>query len=212
MSQVVVVVGGGALSARAVAAVLPGATIVAADSGLDHALAAGLTPHRLVGDLDSVSVAGRAWAEANRVPVEEHPVAKDLTDAELAISGAAAMPGAGDLLLLGGVGDRLDHLLGILLALGHPMLAGLTSVRAVIGATELVVVHPGHRVELALRPGQTFSLLALHGACHGITLTGAEWSLADADLSPTEARGLSNRAKEHVMLSTISGVVTAVVP
>ena len=54
MSQVVVVIGGGALSPRAVTDVLPDATIIAADSGLDHAVAAGLRPTVLIGDLDSI--------------------------------------------------------------------------------------------------------------------------------------------------------------
>ena len=46
MTHVVVVIGGGALSAEAVAAVPEHAVVIAADSGLDHAVAAGCGPTR----------------------------------------------------------------------------------------------------------------------------------------------------------------------
>ena len=52
---VVLVIGGDALHPDAVAAVPDDAVIMAADSGLDHARSAGLTPTVLIGDLDSVS-------------------------------------------------------------------------------------------------------------------------------------------------------------
>jgi thiamine pyrophosphokinase len=51
---VVVITGAAPLAARAVAAVPAGAVLIAADGGLDHALAAGLTPSVLIGDLDSI--------------------------------------------------------------------------------------------------------------------------------------------------------------
>lgn len=212
MSQVVVVVGGGALSPRAIELLEAEATVIAADSGLDHAVAAGLTPSKLVGDLDSVSAAGRMWAYAHGTVVDEYPAAKDLTDTELAIAAALEIPGIDDLVVVGGVGDRLDHLLGTLLALGHQALANLTLVRAVIGDTEFVIVHAGRQVPIAVEPGQTFSLLALHGPCRGVTLTGAEWELDGADLSATEARGVSNTAKEETLITVTAGVVTVVIP
>ena len=85
MSQVVVVIGGGPLSSRALSEVTPDATIIAADSGLDHAVAAGLRPTMLVGDLDSISAHGKMWAYAHELEIEEHDVDKDSTDTELAL-------------------------------------------------------------------------------------------------------------------------------
>ena len=81
---VVIVIGAEALHPDAVASVPDGAVVMAADSGLDHARAAGLTPTVLVGDLDSVSAEGLAWAEGNS-SIERHPVDKDATDTELAL-------------------------------------------------------------------------------------------------------------------------------
>ncbi len=94
MSQVVVIVGGGSLSPRAVEAVEDDAVIVAADSGLDHAVEAGLRPTHLVGDMDSISASGRMWAYAHELVIDEHPAAKDLTDTELRAAVEAPVPAA----------------------------------------------------------------------------------------------------------------------
>ncbi len=216
MVQAVVVIGGGALSTRALDAVRDDAVVIAADSGLDHAVAAGLRPAVLVGDLDSISASGRMWAYARGVEIHEHPTDKDATDTEIAISRALEVPEVRQLLLVGGVDEagerRLDHQLATILALGHTSLAGLASVRAVLGGTGLAMLHPGRHSVLDLEPGQLFSLLALHGPCGGVTVTGARWPLTDAVLTGTEARGVSNEATEHTEVLVASGVLTVVVP
>ena len=104
MTSVVVVTGGGALAPIAVAAVPDDAAIVAADGGLDYARDAGLTPNALVGDLDSISAAGLAWASAH-IEVHRHPTDKAATDTELAIGYAITLTPS-RVVLLAGAGDR----------------------------------------------------------------------------------------------------------
>ena len=103
MVQAVVVLGGGALSTRALEAIRDDAVIIAADSGLDHAVEAGLRPTVLVGDLDSISASGRMWAYAREVEIHEHPADKDATDTEIAIERALQVPDARQLLVIGGL-------------------------------------------------------------------------------------------------------------
>ena len=74
------------------------------------------------------------------------------------------------------------------------------------------MMHPGRRSVLDLEPGQTFSLLALHGPCTGVTVTAARWPLVDATLTGTEARGVSNEASEHTEVHVATGVLTVVIP
>jgi thiamine pyrophosphokinase len=57
-----------------------------------------------------------------------------------------------------------------------------------------------------------FSLLALHGPCTGVTVTGARWPLADATLTGTEARGVSNEGTERTEVQGATGVLTVVMP
>lgn len=216
MVQAVVVIGGGELSARAVDAVRANAIVIAADSGLDYAVAAALRPAVLVGDLDSISASGRMWAYARGVEIDEHPMDKDATDTEIAIGRALAVPGIRQLLVIGGVDQagerRLDHQLATILALGHSSLAELSSVRAVLGDTSLSMLHPGRHSVLDAEPGQLFSLLALHGPCSGVTVTGARWPLDYASFGGTEARGVSNEAGDRTEVRVASGVLTVVIP
>src|SRR5262245_59111095 len=89
MQQVFIVITGGSPPRRGVTAHLPADRfVIAADSGLDHARQLGLGVDLLVGDLDSVSAAGLAAAEAEGVPIERHPTAKDAIDTELALEAA----------------------------------------------------------------------------------------------------------------------------
>jgi len=90
--EVVVVVSGGDPPASGSAlAVPPGAPIIAADSGLEHALALGLEVAVAVGDFDSASSEAVAIAEAAGVRIERHPTEKDATDLELALDAAMRM-------------------------------------------------------------------------------------------------------------------------
>jgi thiamine pyrophosphokinase len=211
MRTVVVVTGAAPLDGRAVAAVPPDAVVVAADGGLDHARSAGLRPSMLVGDLDSVSPAGLAWAR-DHAEVVTHPADKGATDTELAVAHAAAL-GPDRLLLLAGGGDRLDHALAAVGSLGAPELAAIPSLAAWWGGDRLHVLHAPGTVALDLEPGTVFSVLALHGPCRGVTVTAARWPLADHALAPLVGLGVSNEAVERpVSVSVTTGILTVVVP
>jgi len=196
--------------------------VVAADSGLDAAREAGLRPDVLVGDLDSISAAGLAWAREEGVLIETHPADKDHTDTDLALHRAVGLGGRHLILLAsdgtGSTGHRLDHLLGTIAALGAPALAVCESVTAFVGGTALHVVHPGHSVALRLDPGAVFSLVAAHGPCEGVTLSGARWPLDHASLPASSTRGISNEAVDStvdvtvVAVTVVDGIVTVVVP
>jgi thiamine pyrophosphokinase len=211
MSQVVVVIGGGPVSPRAVTDVMPDATIIAADSGLDHAVEAGLRPTILVGDLDSISAHGKMWAYAHELEIDQHPVDKGATDTELALVRAAAID-ADNLLVFGASGDRFDHALGTLATLGNPALARFETIRLALDETVVHVMHSGHSVTIDLPQNSSFSLLALHGACRGVDVTGARWPLTDASFEPSSTLGISNETTGLLHVAVADGILTLVVP
>ncbi|MCL1993095.1 MAG: thiamine diphosphokinase [Spirochaetes bacterium] len=88
-----------------------GALIVAADSGLLAAEAAGFTPDWIVGDMDSLDSLERLDAYPPG-RVVRHGRDKDFTDTELAFS-LALDAGCRDIWIIGGGGGRIDHLFGI---------------------------------------------------------------------------------------------------
>jgi thiamine pyrophosphokinase len=211
MSQVVVVIGGGPLSPRAVTDVARDATIIAADSGLDHAVTAGLRPTVLIGDLDSISPHGKMWAYAHELEIDQHPVDKASTDTELALVRAAAA-GATDLLVFGASGARFDHALGTLSALGNPRLARFETIRLLLDETVVHVIHPSRSVSIDLSKDTSFSLLALHGPCSGVDVIGARWPLVNARFDPWSTLGISNETTELLHVAVADGILTLVVP
>ena len=200
------------MSPDALVGLPPDAYIIAADSGLDHAVAAGLRPHLVIGDFDSANPATLAWAVAEGIEIERHSPDKDNTDTELALA-AARMSGATDVVLLGGGGDRLDHSIAAITALGHPSMAVFTTVSARWDTTMISVLHAPRAITFATELDATFSLLALHGACSGIDVDGGLWPLSDAELQPGSSLGVSNRTTTNELrLRARVGVLTVVFP
>lgn len=195
MPSVVVVTGGGPLAADAVAAVPHDATVIAADSGAEHALAAGLDVDVVVGDLDSVAPRALARLEAGGVEIERHPAAKDQTDLELALA-RARRGGPGRIVVIGGDGGRLDHVLANVATLVPPVVTGdgaSPEIEAWFGPAHVQLATPAHAVELRGQPGSVVSLLALHGPVRAVRTQGLRWALAGEDLAPGVGRGLSNQ-------------------
>lgn len=204
--HIVVISGAAALADHVVGSIPAAALVFAADGGLDHALAAGLRPTLLVGDLDSVGDDALAWATTN-AEVIRHPPDKDATDTELALAIAADRTSS-RITLVGG-GDRLDHSIAAIGALGAPALGGVDRLDGWWDGDHLEVVHgPGGR-NLHVRAGSTLSLLALHGRCGGVSVAGTRWTLDRVDLDPAVGRGVSNVAVgDTVIVALESGVLT----
>ncbi|MGH3132674.1 MAG: thiamine diphosphokinase [Gaiellaceae bacterium] len=189
MSQEVVVVAGGERPrAEAVQLVAAGTPVVAADRGLEHALALGLDVTIAIGDFDSASPEAVARAEADGVRVERHPPDKDATDLELALDAALELHPA-RILVLAGVGERLDHLLSALLLLGSQRYAEV-ELDAHIGSSRVHVIQAERALEG--EPGELLSLLALHGPAKGVRTGGLLYPLAGETLEPGSSRGVSN--------------------
>jgi thiamine pyrophosphokinase len=187
--EVVVVVAGGEPPRPEAALLVPlGATVIAADGGLEHARALGLDVTLAIGDFDSASPEAVAAAEAGGVRVVRHPAEKDATDLELALVEALAFSPE-RILVLAGVGDRLDHLVSLLLALGSPRL-GSVDVDALVGGALVHVVRSERT--LAGEAGELVSLLPVHGAAEGVWTEGLAYELRGETLERGSSRGVSN--------------------
>jgi thiamine pyrophosphokinase len=188
------------LTLAALAAVPPGAPVVAADAGVDHAQAAGLDIALAVGDFDSVASLGD-------VPAERHPPDKDATDLELALRAALTLEPR-RLVVVSGVGARLDHLLAELALLAAELLAGV-DVDAVFDATTVHVVRGERR--LTGREGELVSLIPMHGPAAGVTTEGLVYPLRAETLEAGSSRGVSNVfAEPEVRIAVERGVLLAV--
>ena len=161
--------------------------VFAADGGACHALALGLRPHLVIGDMDSLAPETRAELARLGASVEQHASDKDETDLELAVR-AALERGASEVVILCALGGRADHLLANVMLLAAPQLEGRALLAS--GDTEISLVTK----ELALsgRPGDLLSLLPLGGDVSGIWTEGLAYPLRGETLSCGLARGVSN--------------------
>jgi thiamine pyrophosphokinase len=183
--------------------------VVAADSGLEHARALGIAVDLVVGDLDSVDPAVLDAAIADGVEVEQHPVAKDATDLELALDAALAR-GATRVLVLGAHGGRLDHFLANVLLLTSRRFAS-AQVEARLDGAHVSVVR--ERVELVAHAGALCSLLPVGGPAVGVRTDGLRYPLDHETLEPGTTRGVSNELlTDTATVSLDSGVLVAVLP
>ncbi len=207
--RVVVFVGGDPPTSDAMARVVPGAFVVAADSGVELAQAHGWPIDVAVGDFDSVDPAALARAEAAGTRIERHPGAKDDTDLALALAVAAAT-GPREIVVAGGAGGRLDHLLGGLLALTDDAYAHIR-ISAQVGPARVFVVRD-HLVAEA-EVGELLTLLPIGGPARGITTHGLRYPLLGETLHPASTRGVSNEVlDDHVSIEVEAGVVLAIFP
>ena len=171
--------------------------IIAADRGLARARAIGFEPSLLVGDLDSLDPATATDARLGGLQIVHAPVAKDESDAELALL-EAVRRGARRITMLGAFGGaRLDHALANVWLLAHPALNGIAVVMLDAGARVTMVSAPGPDgmpVTRALPgpPGTTITLLPFSGAVSGVTTSGLRYPLREESLVAGPARGLSN--------------------
>jgi thiamine pyrophosphokinase len=208
--EVVVVVAGGDAPRPETALSVPlDATVVAADGGIEHALALGLGVAVAVGDFDSATPEAVAAAEAAGARIVRHPADKDATDLELALEEALVLAPDRIVVLASG-GGRLDHLLSLLLALAAPRFAGVRIDAAVGGAWAHVV--RGERT-FEGEAGELVSLLALHGSAEGVWTEGLAYELRGETLEPGSSRGVSNvLTTGRATVSVERGVLLAIRP
>jgi thiamine pyrophosphokinase len=185
--------------------------VVAADGGARAAAALGLRIDVVVGDGDSLGEAALATLEAGGVVVERAEVAKDETDAELAVL-AALKRGADRLTVLGALGGvRLDHELANVGLLALPALRGVPCVLLDPRARVRLLDAPapdGRALEADLPgpAGTIVSLLPLDPIVEGITTRGFVYPLSDEPLRLGAARGISNvRSSDHPGLTIRRG-------
>jgi thiamine pyrophosphokinase len=143
--------------------------VIAADSGFDLAQKLGLAPDLLVGDLDSIRESP-SYLAFPRDRIHSYPRDKDETDTELGLRMFREM-GYKRVLVAGGGGGRLDHLVGILSLFCRPYapLAWFTR-------REHIEVIAG---ELEFRGwrGQTVSFFPLSARVEKMRSEGLKWKL-----------------------------------
>lgn len=156
--------------------------IIAADGGLRHTEALGITPNVILGDFDSLGY------------VPEHsavfPAEKDDTDAMLAIRRGLTL-GYREFFLYGGMdGPRLDHTLANLQAL--TFLADRGARGYLIGNDTVATVVKNGKLQFSPATEGLLSVFCMGEAADGVSLSGLQYPLTNASLNAHFPLGVSN--------------------
>ncbi|SEN15871.1 thiamine diphosphokinase [Lihuaxuella thermophila] len=186
------VVAGGDVDAEDLALIDPERDwVVAADGGALTLLDAGIIPHLVVGDFDTVGEHFAAQLAARGIPIRKLPAAKAETDTHYAAR-EALRQNPDEVIILGALGgSRFDHTLanlGLLEWLDEQGVQG-------------ILYHRSNRIRLVSGPGEAVlaeskfsfvSLIPVTAAAEGITTVGMLYPLRGETLLRGMTRGISN--------------------
>ena len=212
MKRVVIFANGDIRGARNIPGQLsPSDIVLCADGGARHALALGIKPSLVIGDLDSVEEENLLETlEMQGIKLQRFPREKDETDLELAFA-CAINEGATEILLLSALGGRLDHWLGNMLLLAREQYSQARI--TVLDDNQRGIILRNHdSLDIAASPGDTFSLIPLSPEVSGVTIKGCKWPLHEAMLEFGSPLSISNYVTGHsVSVAIESGVALAVI-
>jgi thiamine pyrophosphokinase len=182
---------------RARALIHPDDFILCADGGTRHALALGLVPNVIVGDMDSLP--------ENYSPSTFNgefvlfPKDKNETDLELAINHAITLS-PHQILILAALGGRMDQTLANIALLSNLQLA-TCDIRLADGVEEIFFCRDQAKVEG--RSGDIVSLIPWQGEVTGVFTENLRWHLHHETLYPEKTRGISNEMTADVATVSI---------
>jgi thiamine pyrophosphokinase len=158
---------------------------VCADGGANVALDHGVTPHAIIGDLDSVSDA--ALAHFRDIPIVKDE-STERTDTEKSVEWALGQGSFDAITLLGASAGRLDHVLG------H-----LSLLRRYQDRARIILEDDAGRAYLGRgivpiegKPGTVVSFFAVGAPAEGVTTDNLRYRLRDARLEMGIQDSLSN--------------------
>lgn len=181
-------IGAGSVDSKDLAIVAKyGRRIVAVDGGANHALAAGLSPDAVIGDLDSLSEAARAEMPVDRVHAFDEQMTTDFDKALRSVDAPLIIG-------VGFMGPRLDHTLATFATMvrypdKNVILVGVDEIACHLSGG--LSFRPTVGVRLSL-----FPFLPVTGTSRGL-----EWPIDGLKFSPDEMIGTSNRVTGPVELA-----------
>jgi thiamine pyrophosphokinase len=176
--------------------------VIAADSGLDAAYRAGIDPDLVVGDFDSIkdrSLLDAIAPEKKKI----YPADKDDTDTEIALQAAAGM-NADYVIIAGGGGGRLDHLVALLYLFGRADAPREWHTRK----ESVYFLEAEKSLSFELPLGSAVSVFPVGASSEAMSSAGLKWPL-DGLAWKRGWFGISNRSTEAVV--RISSGTTALI-
>lgn len=184
-----------------------GVGVIAADGGVRHAVALGMSVCALIGDLDSTTPELVEQLKAAGTAIIRHSPEKDETDLELCLSWAVKN-GYRELQILAALGGRVDQQLGNIMILAAPEFRDCDVM--IVSSDEVLRVHHPGKHHFHGSANERLSLIPLTAEVRDIHTSGLRYPLSGETLLMSRGRGISNefctplvevRFQEGILLS-----------
>lgn len=183
--------------------------VIGVDGGVKFCYQEGILPSRIVGDFDTLEEEILKWyREHTQVEIRKFNPIKDATDTQIAVE-LALQIGSKEIVILGGTGTRLDHVLGNIQTLYLALERGVDC-QILDRHNRIRLIQDRHIIRRAKQYGTYFSLIPLTTEVKGVTLLGAKYPLHRHDFTVlgTGSLGVSNEiVEEEVEIRIESGVM-----
>jgi thiamine pyrophosphokinase len=181
--------------------------IICADGGANHVRRLGIIPSTIIGDLDSITTNDLEFYESHNIEILKYPPEKDDTDTQLAIQYAMSLP-VKEIVLLGVLGDRIDHSLANIYLMENIINKGFKV--SIINEKNIIYLI-NKEIEIKGKKGDIVSLLPYTDRVKGITTMGMYYSLEDSDMIKSKTYGISNIFNdEYIKISIKSGLLLVI--
>lgn len=161
--------------------------IISADSGYDKCKLLDVKPDLIIGDFDSSAVPN------TDIETIVLPVMKNDTDTFYCVK-EAVKRGFNKIIILGGIGSRIDHTYSNILCLDY---CSSNNVDCFLINKNNCITIVTDKITISNDDYKYFSLFALNCICKGLNVTGAVYNLNNITLSPGEQYTQSNEVAEH---------------
>ena len=179
--------------------------ILAADAGMEALYRDHVLPDIIVGDFDSVNPDTLEYFhDKEQIEICMLTPEKNDTDTEHAIR-EAIRRGAHEIVILGGTGSRIDHVLGNICLLGIG-LEEHVDIRMVDEHNRIRMIDSPLKIRKKDQFGKYISLIPFSGRAEGVTLKGFKYPLNDYTMGGFNSLGISNEiVDDEAEISFTSG-------
>lgn len=180
--------------------------IIAADRGGEYLLDKGILPHFLIGDFDSLNKEKLKLLKEKGCTIFEYPSKKDFTDTEACLDKAMDL-GCDKIVILGGIGTRVDHNFSNINLLYK---AYLNNISCTIEDENNIIFVSKAPVFLEKKDRRYFSVFPYLSELKNLNIYGAKYELRDYHLQKNETITVSNEFKDEVVKMDFDGIALVV--
>ena len=174
-------------------------TIIAVDKGLNALHELNIIPHHIVGDFDSINKDILSlYSNNTNITIHKYNPEKDYTDSDIAIKLAIDL-NSSCINIIGGFGNRIDHLLANIHILMHGLNANIPCY-LLDKTNKVYLVNNTTTICKDTAYGKYISLIPLTSSVNGLNLDGFKYPLKNYTLPVGISLGISNEIVDDIAI------------